>query len=49
MNIISLDTLNGRKVPIYSKGIIERDKMIREYYKYCNINERTIDEVSLMI
>jgi hypothetical protein len=49
MNIISLDTLSKRKIPVYSKGMIERDKMIRDYYKYCNINERTIDETSLMI
>ena len=49
MNIISLDTLNGKKVPVYSKGMIERDKMIRDYYKYCNINERTIDETSLLM
>lgn len=49
MNIIRLDTMNGKKIPIYSKGMLERDKMIREYYKYCNINERTIDELSLVI
>jgi hypothetical protein len=49
MNIISLDTSNGKKIPIYSKGMLERNKMIMDYYKYCNINEKVIDEINLMI
>lgn len=31
-------------VPIYSKGITSRSKMIREYYKYCEINKVIKDE-----
>lgn len=49
MNIITLDTTNGRKVPIYSKGMKEREKMIKDYYKYCNINEIVLDELNLLL
>ena len=36
MNIISLDSMFGKKIPVYTKGQEERDNMIKEYYKYCN-------------
>lgn len=48
MNIISLDTMFGKKIPVYSKGQEERDNMIKEYYKYCNITESTITESRLV-
>ena len=48
MNIISLDTMFGKKIPVYSKGQEERDNMIKEYYKYCNITESTITESKLV-
>lgn len=40
MNIITLDPYSSKvKIPVYSKGAVERDKMIKDYYKYCNIEE----------
>lgn len=41
-NIINL--LPDTMIPIYSKGIWNRSKMIKEYYKYCNINKIDKDE-----
>ena len=41
-NVINL--LPDSVVPIYSKGIRNRSKMIKEYYKYCNINVINKDE-----
>lgn len=41
-NVVNL--LPEVKVPIYSRGIWERSKMIKEYYKYCNINSISKDE-----
>ena len=43
MNIITFKPL-GRRIPIYSKGVDERDEMIHEYYKYCNIKDIEITE-----
>lgn len=47
MNIISLDSMFGKKIPVYSKGQEERDEMIKEYYKYCNITESIVLESKL--
>jgi hypothetical protein len=47
MNIIGIDTISGRKIPIYSKGMAERDELIKGYYTYCNIVESEIYETSL--
>lgn len=41
-NVISL--IPRRLVPIYSKGVRNRSKMIKECYKYCEINEVKLDE-----
>lgn len=39
MNIITIDPdKKSKRIPIYSKGVVERDSMIKEYYKFCNIN-----------
>ena len=48
MNIISLDTMFGKKIPVYSKGQEERDNMIKEYYKYGDITESMIPESKLV-
>lgn len=44
MNIISLDSLKGKKIPIHTKGLDQRREMILEYYKYSKVNEVTIFE-----
>ena len=44
MNIISLDSLKGKKIPVHTKGLDQRRDMILEYYKYSKINEITILE-----
>lgn len=46
-NIISIDSISGKKIPIYSKGKEGRDEMFNSYYKYCNITESTIIEDNL--
>lgn len=47
MNIITLAPHSGRKIPIYSKGAEGRDEMLKQYYKYCDIESWTIDETYL--
>lgn len=44
MNIIALVPSGKRKIPVYSKGMVERDEMIKGYYKYGEINNIEIDE-----
>ena len=48
MNIISLDSMFGSRIPVYSKGQDERNEMIKSYYKYCNITESTVLESKLI-
>ena len=48
MNIISLESMFGKKIPVYSKGQEERDTMIKEYYKYCDIKESMLPETKLV-
>ena len=43
MNIITFKPMN-KKIPIYSKGVKEREDMIHEYYKYCTIKDVEITE-----
>lgn len=43
MNIITFKPMSKR-IPIYSKGLEEREEMIHEYYKYCNIKDIEITE-----
>lgn len=38
MNLITLEPLYKKSIPVYTKGMENRDAMIREYYKYCKIN-----------
>jgi len=47
MNIIGLDTISGRPIPVHTKGMKERDDMIKAYYKYTNIIESDIYETNL--
>jgi hypothetical protein len=48
MNIITIDpTKKSKKIPVYTKGAIERDNMIKEYYKFCEIKEQSITEDEL--
>ncbi len=42
MTIITLGTTGRGRIPIYSKGCREREEMILEYYKYCDINKTEI-------
>ena len=43
MNIITLEPKIPKKIPVYTKGFEHRDEMIRGYYKYCIINDITIE------
>ena len=47
MNIISLISASGRKVPVYSKGAENRNDLIKSYYKYCEITDSDINEINL--
>ena len=47
MNIITLDPMFPKKVPVFSKGGEKRDELMREFYKYCNIKDITINENNL--
>lgn len=47
MNIITLSPEDGKKIPVYTKGTEERDKMINQYYKYCDIRRYSINEADL--
>ena len=47
MNIISLKPFGNRKIPVYTKGMIERDEKLRNYYKYADIQTTEIDEGAL--
>lgn len=43
MNIITIDPLKKEKrIPVYTKGAEERDRLIREYYKFCNFTDLDI-------
>lgn len=47
MNIITLDPMIPKKIPVYSKGAEKRDELIREFYKYCNTSDIIINENNL--
>jgi len=47
MNIISFLPMSGKTIPVYSGGERERDEMIHDYYKYCNITDSIIYEDTL--
>ena len=47
MNILYLTPKHWRMIPIYTKGTKHRLDMIKEYYKYCEINEIKIEEEDL--
>ena len=47
MNIITLSSLAGKKIPVYSKSDDSRKELYQTYYKYCNIVESVIYETNL--
>ena len=47
MNVISILPFGKRKIPVYSKGMAHREELLKEYYKYCNIQDAIIDESKL--
>lgn len=47
MNIISLGTKSGRKVPVYSKGDETRKELLKTYYKYCDMTDSILYEENL--
>lgn len=47
MNVISLYPRTGKKIPVYTKGMIHRNEMLQDYYKYCKSENIVIDEVNL--
>ena len=47
MNIIGLDSISKLKIPVYSKGMEERDELIKNYYKFCDIVESDIYDINL--
>lgn len=44
MNIITLEPKGKKVIPVYSKGCKTREKMIKEYYKYCKLTKVFIDD-----
>lgn len=46
-NLISLVPNPEKKIPVYSKGMENRDEMIHTYYKYCDITDSEIFEINL--
>ena len=47
MNILWLESKLNTRIPVYSKGLEERNEMIHQYYKYCNIKDSIINEEDL--
>ena len=47
MNIITLDPMFPKKIPVFSKGTDKRDELMREFYKYCKTSSITINENNL--
>lgn len=47
MNIISIAPKKYARIPVYSKGMKERDTMIKEYYQYCDMTDSVINEENL--
>jgi hypothetical protein len=47
MNIISLEPYGRRKIPVYSKGVINRKEMFGDYYKFCHLTEFVMEETEL--
>ena len=47
MNVISLEPCGSKKIPVYTKGSVERDRMIHEFYKYCEVNDISINEENI--
>ena len=47
MNIITLDPMFSKKIPVFSKGTDKRDELMREFYKYCKTSSITINENNL--
>jgi len=47
MNVITMIPHGKRKIPVYSKGVAHRDELLKDYYKYCNIQDITINEEDL--
>lgn len=48
-NIIMLEPEDGKSIPVHSKSQKIRKQMIKEYYSYCKINEKIINEKDLPI
>lgn len=46
-NIIALEPMMPKRIPVYSKGMDTRDEMIRNYYKYCTLRDVVINEDNL--
>lgn len=47
MNIISLASSSGKKIPVYTKSAINREEMMKTYYKYCEVVDSTIYDTNL--
>lgn len=47
MNIISLEPYGNRRIPVYSKGVINRKEMFGDYYKFCHLTESVMEETEL--
>ena len=47
MNIIALEPTLPKRIPVYTKGMEHREEMLKEYYKYCILNDVIINENDL--
>jgi len=49
MTIITLSADGRKNIPIYTKGCQERENMITEYYKYCDIRKTSLNITEFMM
>lgn len=47
MNIITMEPSKKRTIPVYTKGIAERDRLLKDYYNYCDQSDIYLDSKSL--
>jgi hypothetical protein len=47
MNIITLQSLKGKKIPVYSKSDEARKDLYKTYYRHCKIVSSEINEINL--
>ena len=47
MNVLALKPKIPKRIPVYTKGFEQRDELLHNYYKYCDIQDIVINEENL--